>query len=271
VNAVSATDVTVIVEGHCLVDEVSLEAAPGTWHTVIGPNGAGKTTLIEAIAGVRKVARGQVRVVGRDVHTLSERARASVVAFVPQHPVAPAGMTVMDYVGLGRTAHQGAWRALSAASRSVVDNLVDRLGLGPLASRDISTLSGGERQRAVIARAVAQSAPVVVVDEPTTGLDVRHQLETLALLRGEVVERGLTVVATLHDLTLAGQFADYVVLLDGGRVAAAGPPGEVVRDAALVRAYGIGLRVIEVDGHDVVVPSSLSSALTPHGESGLIG
>jgi len=254
VNAVAARAVTIAVGRRALVDGVDLAVEAGTWVTVIGPNGAGKTTLVEALVGARALTSGSVAVMGLDVARAPERRRARVVAFVPQRPATPAGMTVADYVGLGLVARVGAMRALSVANRSLVAETIERVGLAPESTRDVSTLSGGERQRAVIARAVAQATPVVILDEPTTGLDVRHQIDALDLLRREVTERGLTVLATLHDLTLAGQYADEVVLLHRGRVSTTGPAHDVLRSSLLADAYGIEMRVVEVDGRDVVVP-----------------
>ena len=237
-----------------LVDDVSLIIEPGTWCTFIGPNGAGKTSLVEAVAGLRRATGGEVRIDGRALGEMGERERARLVALVPQHPEVPVGMAVRDYVALGRTAYHGLLRAPGPADHRVVDSVLDRLRLTEFADRDVVTLSGGERQRMVVGRALAQSTRVIVLDEPTTGLDLRHQIDLLELLTTEVAECGLTVVATLHDLTLAGQFADRLVLLDGGRVVIDGPAGDVVRSAELARCYAMTLRVVDVDGSDVVVP-----------------
>jgi iron complex transport system ATP-binding protein len=209
---------------------------------------------VEAVAGVRTVHAGVARIDGHDVHELRERDRARVVAFVPQHPVVPTGMSLVDYVSLGRTAHHGLLQAESASDRDVVASVLKRFELADLRHRDVATLSGGERQRTVLARAMAQSTSVIILDEPTTGLDLRHQVEVLDLLRREVDENRLTVLATLHDLTLAGQFADSLALLSDGRLVRHGTSSDVVRDRALADAYGIDLRVIDVDGADVVVP-----------------
>jgi iron complex transport system ATP-binding protein len=237
-----------------LVSSISLEIAAGTWCTIIGPNGAGKTTLVEAVAGLRAPSHGSVTIGGKSVSSMSERERARTVSLVPQHPVVPEGMTVYDYVALGRTAYHGLFRPPSAHDRSVIDGVLERLSLGEFRDRDGATLSGGERQRMVLARAFAQSTMVIVLDEPITGLDMRHQMELLELLKTEVADCGLTVVATLHDLTLAGQFADRLVLLDHGNVAIDGPASDVVRSDELVASYGMHLRVVDVDGSDVVVP-----------------
>ncbi len=252
---VTVEHLSVVMNQRPLVDDVTLDVPTGSWLTVIGPNGAGKTTFVEALAAVRSSTHGIVRVGGRVLHQLRERERAQLVAFVPQHPVVPVGMAVRDYVGLGRTAHQGVMQALNAAGHALVAELLERVGLVAMSGRDVSTLSGGERQRAVLARALAQSTPVLVLDEPTTGLDLRHQIEMLDLLRREVQERHLTIVATLHDLTLAGQYADRLALLDEGRLVAIGSSREVVRSRELADAYRIGLRVLDVDGADVIVPT----------------
>jgi iron complex transport system ATP-binding protein len=253
-STVEIQDLTVRAGSKVLVSGVSLDIEPGTWCTVVGPNGAGKTTLVETVAGIRRASSGSVSISGQCLSTMSERSRARMVALVPQHPEVPAGMTVKDYVSLGRTAYHGLLRAPSARDRAVVDSVLERLSLQEFAERDVITLSGGERQRMVLGRALAQSTMVIVLDEPITGLDLRHQIELLDLLKSEVAQCGLTVVATLHDLTLAGQFADRLVLLDRGEVILDGPAREVIRSAELAHCYGMGLRVVDVDGSDVVVP-----------------
>jgi iron complex transport system ATP-binding protein len=236
------------------INDVTLDLEAGTWCTIVGPNGAGKTTLVEAVVGLRRAAAGTVSIAGEPVGSMSERDRALRVAFVPQHPIVPPGMSVRDYVALGRTAYHGLLRAPSAQDHRHVESVLDRLSLLPYATRDVVTLSGGERQRMVLARALAQSTKVMVLDEPITGLDLRHQIATLELLQREVRESGLTVLATLHDLTLAGQFADRLVLLDRGRLILDGSSGDVVRSAELAACYEMELRVVDVDGSDVVIP-----------------
>ncbi len=254
-NAVEVEALTVRAGGRDLVHGVSLGVEAGTWCTVIGPNGAGKTTLVEAVAGLRRVSAGSIRLEGRPIAGMKERARARVVSLVPQHPEVPAGMSVREYVALGRTAHHGLLRAASSRDWSLVDDVLRRLSLDDFSERDVITLSGGERQRIVLGRALAQTAPVMVLDEPITGLDMRHQIELLELLRKEVADGGLSVLATLHDLTLAGQFADRLVLLDRGEVVADGRAGDVIRSPELGAAYQMALRVVEIDGTDVVVPA----------------
>jgi iron complex transport system ATP-binding protein len=254
VSSIDVLGLSVRAGSTTLISEVNLSVEAGTWCTVIGPNGAGKTTLVETVAGLRRAAEGTVTLSGDVVSAMNERQRALRVAVVPQHPVIPFGMRVRDYVALGRTAYHGLLRAPSAADKRSVEEVLERLSLVEFADRDVATLSGGERQRMVLARALAQATTVMVLDEPITGLDLRHQIAILELLQKEVRECGLTVLATLHDLTLAGQFADRLALLDHGRLVLDGPSGEVVRSRELAECYGMGLRVIDVDGADVVIP-----------------
>jgi len=255
VSAVTIRDLAVRVGSSTLLQDISIEVESGSWCTVIGPNGAGKTTLVETVAGLRRPSSGTVAIDGDVLHALNERSRALRVALVTQHPIIPPGMSVLDYVSLSRTPYHGSLRAPSAADRFAVAEVMTRLALDEYADRDILTLSGGERQRAVLARALAQSTRVLVLDEPITGLDLRHQMTILELLQKEVRESGLTVLATLHDLTLAGQFADRLVLLNKGRLVLDGPSGDVVRSRELSECYEMELRVIDVDGADVVVPA----------------
>jgi len=254
VSAIEVENLVVRIGRATLLSDVNLYVEPGTWCTVIGPNGAGKTTLIETVAGLRTPTSGTVRMSGDVVSTMKESERAKRVALVPQHPVIPVGMSVKEYVALGRIAYHGPLRSPRPHDRDVVDDVLERLSLADFAYRDVATLSGGERQRAVLARALAQGTMVVVLDEPITGLDLRHQIATLELLQREVHECGLTVLATLHDLTLAGQFADRLVLLSRGELVLDGPSAEVVRSVELADAYEMDLRVVNVDGGDVVVP-----------------
>jgi iron complex transport system ATP-binding protein len=253
-SAVDVEALTVKAGSKILVSNVALAIEAGTWCTVIGPNGAGKTTLVETIAGLRKPAHGSVSIAGHALAEMHERERAHRVALVPQHPVIPSGMSVEDYVALGRVAYHGLFRPPGAVDRGIVESVLERLTLAEFRERDVTTLSGGERQRMVLARALVQSTAVIVLDEPITGLDMRHQMDMLELLKSEVAQCGLTVIATLHDLTLAGQFADRLVLLDRGEVVLDGAAGDVIRSDELAQCYGMKLRVVDVDGADVVVP-----------------
>jgi len=254
VTMVLLEEVTLRAGSTTLVSNVSLDVAGGSWCTIIGPNGAGKTTLVAAIAGLRTPFHGSVSIDATRLDGLNERQRSRLVAYVPQHPEIPVGMSVEEYVALGRVAFHGVLRPASSRDRDVVTGVLERLELAEFRRRDGASLSGGERQRMVLARALAQATKVVVLDEPITGLDVRHQMDILEMLKKEVAECGLTVIATLHDLTLAGRFTDRLVLLSRGAVVLDGPAHDVIRSTQLAESYGTTLRVVTVDGYDVVVP-----------------
>jgi iron complex transport system ATP-binding protein len=245
--------VSVQIDGHVLVDRVDLVVAEGEWVSVIGPNGAGKTTLLRAVAGLT-AADGVVELSGRLVSGMSTRDRSRLVALVPQNPVVPGTMVVVDYVLLGRTPHIPLFGVERPRDVTVASSVLDQLELGPLAERRLETLSGGELQRVMLARALAQAAPVLLLDEPTTALDVGHQQEVLDLVDDLRSTRGLTVLSTMHDLTLAGQYADRLVMLAGGRVVATGAAEEVLTEEHVSRYYGARVRVLHEPGGIVVLP-----------------
>jgi iron complex transport system ATP-binding protein len=253
-TSLAVTDLWVDRGEVAVVRDVALSVTPGEWVTIVGPNGAGKTTLVETMAGIRRPSRGEVRSGAQNLHDLSDRERAKVVAFVPQHPIVPVGMTVRDYVTLGRLAYHGVLRSPSKQDLAIVDSVLGRLELRRFADRDVASLSGGERQRAILGRTLAQSTMLIVLDEPTTGLDVRHQIDVLDVLQREVHECGVSVIATLHDLSLASRFANRLVLLHEGRVTMAATPSSVLRSTEIQRAYGVHFTVVQAGGHDIIVP-----------------
>jgi iron complex transport system ATP-binding protein len=249
----SIRGLTVAIDAATILDGVDVDVGAGDWLAVIGPNGAGKTTMLRCLAG--SVAYGgSVQLEGRDLGGLTTRRRAQIVAVVPQHPVFPDGMSVADYVLLGRTPHITLFGFEGLRDKQVAGGLMDDLGLEALAGRPISTLSGGERQRAVIARALAQEPSLLLLDEPTTALDLGHQHEVLTLVDELRLARSLTVVSALHDLTLAGQYADHFLLLNAGVVIADGAAGEVLVPDLLERCYGTPVTVVDSEGTLVVVP-----------------
>jgi iron complex transport system ATP-binding protein len=236
--AIEWRDVGVTLGGTRVVDGVSLEVPAGTWLSLIGPNGAGKTTLIRTLAGL--VAHdGEIHLQGRNGAGLSVRDRARTLAVVPQHPLIPPGLPVFDYVLLGRAPHQGMRRSSSLQDRRRAYAVLQRLGLDDFASRRVDTLSGGERQRVVLARALVQDTGLLVLDEPTAALDVGHQLDVLELIADLRTERELTVVTTVHDLSVAGQFADRIAVLAGGRLVAAGAPPDVLTPEVIAAHWGV--------------------------------
>ncbi|GAB2762720.1 ABC transporter ATP-binding protein [Salinifilum aidingensis] len=248
------TDLTAGYRSTPVLSGVSAEVPAGGWLGVIGPNGSGKSTLLKAIAGLVRHG-GEVAVDGRSVDVLSRRQRARVLGYAPQIPQLPIGLTVTDYVLLGRTPHLGPLGREGPADLELVRELLHRLDLTRLADRWLSTLSGGERQRTVLARALAQRAGVLLLDEPTTGLDVGHAQGLLDLVDELRRELGTTVVSTLHDLTLAAQYAERVLFLHEGGVAAAGAPGEVLTAETLGERYAARVTVLHTpQGAPVVAP-----------------
>jgi iron complex transport system ATP-binding protein len=245
--------------GRAVVADVVADVAAGEWLAVIGPNGAGKTTLLLAAAGLLPYG-GSLALAGREVSAIGRRELARAVALVPQAPVIPAEMTVGDYVLLGRTPYLSYFGSESRADRETALRALRRLDLEELGARALGTLSGGERQRAVLARALAQEAGVLLLDEPTSALDIGRQQQVLELvdcLRGEL---GLTVVAAMHDLTLAAQFADRLLLLSAGRVVAEGMAGDVLTSPRIAEHYHAHVDVIEAAGGRVAVVPARASA-----------
>ena len=251
--AVRVTGLRVRLDGALIVDGVDLAVARGEWVTVIGPNGAGKSTALRAIGGLLPY-EGVVELDGTPVDRLHRRDRAKTVATVAQSPTVPPAMRVFDYVLLGRTPYVPPLGRESAADLATVDGVLDELDLTPFAGRRLDTLSGGERQRVFLARALAQGAAILLLDEPTSALDIGHQQEVLELIDRLRAERGLTVLATMHDLTTAGEYADRMVLLAGGRVVAAGTARDVLTERNLAEHYRARVRVIEGDRGPLVVP-----------------
>ena len=234
--------------------DVSDAIAPGEWLGVIGANGAGKSTLLRALARLVPY-EGVVRIDGTNAKPLSRRHFARLVAFVPQKPELPQQMRAIDYVALGRTPHLGYFGVDGEHDRARCASLLERLGLGAKAERTLATLSGGELQRLVLARALAQEAPVLLLDEPTSALDLGRRVEALELVDELRHERGLTVISALHDLTLAAQFATRLLLLHEGSVVATGGPAEVLDETALGHYFGARVRVLRSsDGELVVIP-----------------
>jgi cobalamin transport system ATP-binding protein len=243
----------VTIDGATILAGIDVDVVAGGWLAVIGPNGAGKTTMLRCLAGSIGY-EGSVQLEGRDLGGLATRHRAQTVAVVPQNPVFPDGMSVTDYVLLGRTPHISLFGFEGPRDKHVAGSLLGDLGLEGLARRPISTLSGGERQRAVIARALAQEPSVLLLDEPTTALDLGHQHEVLSLVDELRLARSLTVVSALHDLTLAGQYAEHFLLLKAGAVVADGTAAEVLVPELLGHCYGTPVTVVDSDGTLVVVP-----------------
>mgnify|MGYP001189025930 FL=1 len=262
--AVEVQDVRVALDGAPILRGVGVSAAAGEWVTIIGPNGAGKSTLLRAIGGLVPFP-GQIRLHGVPLAQLSRRERARLVATVPQSPAIPPGMAVLDYALLGRTPYIRALGRESAADIEAAERVLARLDLLPFADRPLETLSGGERQRAFLARALAQgvrSGPtggpdhgqILLLDEPTSALDIGHQQDVLDLVDELRHTERLTVISTMHDLSIAGEYADRLVLLAGGQVVASGQPDEVLTEETLSTHYGARVRVTHGEHGPLVIP-----------------
>ncbi|HEY7729664.1 MAG TPA: ABC transporter ATP-binding protein [Gaiellaceae bacterium] len=257
--ALALEGVSVRLGGKPVVEEITVDVAPGEWTVVIGPNGAGKTTLLRALAGLVS-HDGAIRLHGRRLSDLHRRELARLVAVVPQDPATPPWLTVAEYVLLGRTPYIGFLAQESHGDVAAATRALERLDLLSYADRQLGTLSGGEKQRAVVARALAQEASVILLDEPTSALDIGHQQQALELLDWLRGEAGLTLVAAMHDLTVAGQYADRVLLLDAGRLVADGSPADVFTEERLSRHYQASVEVVELDGRIAVVPRRAPAA-----------
>jgi iron complex transport system ATP-binding protein len=237
--AVELDDVSVGYRGRLVLRGISLRVRAGERVALVGPNGAGKSTLLRVVAGTLTPERGAVSLVGESIARLERREVARRLAVVPQLAALPFAARVEDVVGLGRLPHEDAFRGPGADDRAAVAAAIERVGIGGLIGRDARELSLGERQLVLIALAVAQSAPVMLLDEPTVHLDLRHRVEAMMLLADLNRVEGTTVLAVLHDLHLAARFFPRVVLVDDGRVAADGPPTEVLSGERLQSVFGV--------------------------------
>jgi iron complex transport system ATP-binding protein len=269
---IEATELTVTLGGHFVVDRVSFSVAGGGWLMLIGPNGAGKSTALRALAGLLPYG-GSLTIEGRELVGIPGRERARSVAYVPQNPQLPVEMSVWEYACLGRTPHIGYFGRGGSDDEHAVMTALDSLDLLGMARRRLGTLSGGERQRVVLARALAQQARVLLLDEPTSALDVGRQQDVLQLVGELRGDHSLTVVGAIHDLTLAGQYAEDLMLLDHGRAAAVGPPEVVLSEPLLNRHFRAQLRVGTPPGHGLIVtprsPVDPALSASPPALSGL--
>jgi iron complex transport system ATP-binding protein len=232
-------DVAVAYDGRAVLSGIDLSIAAGERVALIGPNGAGKSTLLRVVTGLVPPSRGEVRVAGDALRTLDRATIARRIAVVPQQVSVPFSTAVEELVGLGRLPHEDPLRGARPADRAAVASAIERVGISHLLGRDVRQLSLGERQLALVALAVAQAAPVLILDEPTVHLDLRHQVATMELLVDLNLRDGTTVLAVLHDLGLAAAFFSRLVLLDGGRIVADGPPIDVLSAERIRGVFGV--------------------------------
>ncbi|MET0352704.1 ABC transporter ATP-binding protein [Plantibacter sp. MCCC 1A11337] len=252
-----AYDQTVVFEG------LDLRIETGEVTTLIGANGCGKSTLLKAFGRLLTPTAGTVELDGRGVRSIPTREVARRLAILPQKPLTPSATSVRDLVSRGRHPHQSLLKPWTPADTIAVDEALAATGLETLADRDTASLSGGQLQRAWIALVLAQRAPTILLDEPTTFLDLSHQLDVLRLVRSINRERGATVVMVLHDLTLAGRYSDRLVVVGGGRVIADGTPWEVLTPAVLREAFDLDAIVIPdpSSGSPLIVPVDPDDAI----------
>jgi iron complex transport system ATP-binding protein len=243
-----------------VVEGLDLVVPPGEVSVIVGANGSGKSTLLRGLGRLLKPVAGRVLLDGRDLRSLSTRAVARQVGLLPQQPIAPEGIGVRDLVGRGRYPHQGWLARWTAYDEQVVAEALAATSTAELADRPVEELSGGQRQRVWIAMALAQRPEVLLLDEPTTYLDIAHQVEVLDLLRTLNRSSGATVVMVLHDLNLAARYADHLVVMAEGRIIREGAPRECLTVEVVAEAFGLDAVVVEdpVAGTPLVVPASMS-------------
>jgi len=257
-TAIGFCDLTVSYNGIDAVVGFNDLLHSGEWLCLIGPNGAGKSSVLRAAAGLVPYT-GSVAINQTEIPATSARWRAQHIAYVPQAPVIPTDMSVYEYVLLGRNPYINYFSSETSHDRDVIDRVLDRLDLVQFSARKLGTLSGGEVQRLVIARALAQEAPVLLLDEPTSALDIGHQQQALELVDSLRREQGLTIISAMHDLTLAGLYADRLVLMHEGHRVAEGTAKQVLKSETLAEFYGVSARVHhEPDGTVVVIPQRSS-------------
>ncbi|GHH75940.1 cobalamin/Fe3+-siderophore ABC transporter ATP-binding protein [Kitasatospora indigofera] len=257
-HRLEARGVTLAYEARTVVEELDLTVPDGRVTVIVGPNACGKSTLLRALGRLLKPAGGAVLLDGAELARIPTKQIARRIGLLPQSPVAPEGISVADLVSRGRQPHQSWWQQWSAEDEEAVTEALLRTSTTELADRSVDELSGGQRQRAWIAMALAQGTDILLLDEPTTFLDIAHQVEVLDLVRRLNVEKGRTVVAVLHDLNQAARYADHLVAMRGGRIVAQGPPAEIVTAGLVREVFGLDSVVVPdpVTGTPLVVPGA---------------
>jgi iron complex transport system ATP-binding protein len=273
-EGLAAADLRLAYDDHVVVDGLSLAVPMGRITAIVGANACGKSTLLRGLARLLKPAGGSVLLDGEDIARLPTRQVATRLGILPQQPIAPEGITVADLVGRGRHPHQRWFRQFSVDDEAAVAAALALTDTADLADRCVDELSGGQRQRVWIALALAQGTPLMLLDEPTTFLDLAHQVEVLDLLAGLNEDEGRTVVLVLHDLNLACRYAHHLVAMKAGAVVAQGPPGEVVTADVVAEVLDLRCQVIEdpLTGTPLVLPepnrprrpATTANGTTPH-------
>ncbi|WP_323449114.1 ABC transporter ATP-binding protein [Streptomyces yaizuensis] len=251
-----ATGLRLAYDNRVVVDGLDVAIPSGRITAIVGANACGKSTLLRALARLLTPAAGAVHLDGRALHAIPTRELAQRLGILPQTPVAPEGLTVIDLVGRGRSPHQTWWRQWSSGDERAVHEALRATGMTDLADRPVDELSGGQRQRAWIAMAVAQGTPVLLLDEPTTYLDLAHQIDVLDLVTDLNRTQDRTVVMVLHDLNQACRYADHVIAMKSGRIVAEGDPVEVITAPLVEEVFGLRCRIAPdpVSGTPMIIP-----------------
>ncbi|WP_433549567.1 ABC transporter ATP-binding protein [Streptomyces sp. CA-294286] len=259
-----AESVTLGYDERIIAEDLSVEIPDNSFTVVVGPNACGKSTLLRALSRMLKPAQGRVLLDGQAIGTMPAKKVARTLGLLPQSSVAPDGITVADLVARGRYPHQGLLRQWSPEDERIVEESMAATGVGELAERYVDELSGGQRQRVWIAMALAQQTPLLLLDEPTTFLDIQHQIDVLDLCAELHETQGRTLVAVLHDLNHAARYATHLIAMRDGRVVAEGAPADVVTAELVERVFGLKCQVIDdpETGTPLVVPAA-RKARTP--------
>jgi iron complex transport system ATP-binding protein len=252
----SAERLELAYDEHVVVDDLSLELTEGSFTAIVGPNGCGKSTLLRALGRLLRPTSGQVLLDGRAISRTPTREVARVLGLLPQTPIAPEGLTVSDLVARGRHPHQTWLQQWSRGDEAAVAEALAWTSMTQLAHRPVDQLSGGQRQRAWISMALAQGTDLLLLDEPTTYLDLSHQIDVLELVGQLHAERGRTVVIVMHDLNLAARYAQRLVAMKDGALVASGSPEEVLTESLMAEVFDLEARVVPdpVSGTPMVVP-----------------
>ena len=260
----TAEDLTLQYEQRRVVQGLSVEIPESKVTMIVGANACGKSTLLRGLSRLLKPCNGTVTLDGKDIHSRPARELARTLGLLPQHPSAPDGISVRDLVGRGRYPHQGFFRSWTDADEAAVQRALEATATLELAGRNVDELSGGQRQRAWIAMALAQETEVLLLDEPTTYLDLAHQVEVLDLVTDLNRRHGTTVVIVLHDLNLAARYADHVIAMKSGSIIAEGPATDVVTEQLVLDVFGLASRVVPdpVAGTPLIIPLGRHHAAT---------
>lgn len=259
-EAIQIKNLSVAYENNTIIEDMNLSIPKGKISIIIGGNGCGKSTLLKAISRINKPSHGEIFINGREIKKIKEKDIAKEVAFLPQGPVCPSGLTVRELVAYGRFPHQKMIGGLNAHDKEMIDWAIEQTGLSEFADREVENLSGGQRQRAWIAMTLAQETEMIMLDEPTTYLDLSYQLEVLEILERLNKEKQITVVIVLHEINNAFRFADHIIGLKKGKIICEGKPIDVITKEALKEIYGIEaeLKRSETGDYPVCIEYELS-------------